>query len=42
VDRYRRPVAADAGADLAMWITYAAIYFLATGVFKNRRRMPPC
>lgn len=26
----------------AMWITYAAIYFLATGVFKNRRRMPPC
>ena len=27
---------------LAMWITYAVIYFLATNVFKNPRRMRPC
>jgi malonate transporter len=27
---------------LAMWVTYAVIYFLATASLKNRRRMPPC
>lgn len=26
----------------AMWITYAVIYFLATNVFKNPRKMRPC
>lgn len=35
MDRHRSPVAADPVLTLAMWITYAAIYFLATGVFKK-------
>ena len=34
MDRHRGAVAADLVLTLAMWITYAVIYFLATNVFK--------